>query len=94
VIVPSPKTIITYYIDHDPAVCSGACTYVFAVENVKSSDLWVSQIISEAFDDPGNIFLSRSYANAISFGSYFDYELSPYFGSNSETLPFLKELKI
>jgi hypothetical protein len=54
--------------------------------------------------DPGNIFLSRSYVNAINKGAYFSYELSPnaivdsngdeLSRGNADTMPYLADLTI
>jgi hypothetical protein len=49
-------------------------------------------MVSAAFNDPGDVFLYRSYVNSIPMGTYFTYELNPDF--NNETMPFLRELKI
>lgn len=48
--------------------------------------------VTSEFNDPGNIFLSRSYVNSLTMGSYFNYELTP--ASNSDTMPWLSELTI
>ena len=52
----------------------------------------LSHLATSAFEDPGNVFLTRKYINSIQMGSYFTYELTPEF--NAETMPFLQELKI
>jgi hypothetical protein len=55
---------MTFELWHDPEVCGGdvnRCTYVFGVVNELPQHLRLTQIIHAAWDDPGNIFLSRSY---------------------------------
>ena len=83
-------------IDHDPTLCPGGdtanCGYIFSITNQLNKWSTVSFRVASKFQDPGDVELKKTYANELNEGQYFFYELNP--ATNSEIMPYLKELKI
>jgi hypothetical protein len=83
-------------ISHDPSNCpdgdTANCGYIFSIRNQHSDWRTVSFRVASKFQDPGDVELKKIYNNDLNEGKYFFYELNP--ATNTDTMPYLKELKI
>jgi hypothetical protein len=57
-------------------VSADKCHYMFLIHNQDSDFKTFSMMVSASLTNPGDIYLSRKYANEIASGSYFYYEIS------------------